>query len=596
MKILKILVIPLISVLLYCCGDATAPVAGDVPYNLTVEKTSTGIVKISWLYDNSEGDTLEFFIAKKVGEEPWDEYFAQVDSDTFEYFDYIPTDDSLVYAYKVRYYNLETALFSQYSEADAYMSANTAPYDVEVETVDQSNVEISWFDRCVGEEGYYVDKKIGNGNWNNKYFKLAENTTEVTDEAALFDTLYYRVSAYFGSETSPSAQDSLFQTLLSPSGLYTVVLDEDKIRLNWTDNSTGEDGFSIDRKVGDDDWNNEYTVVDSNVTTYVDDIEFQCATLYYRVRAFQDTLFSVYSEVDTININLQIVGEVQTPGNALEVYFSDWTAFVSDEYYGLAVIDCFQPNVPEVLGYYELADRTLSSYVIGNIAYVATHSTPTDPGRIHKLDIASLTEPVLIGYSDTQGIPKNIFVSGDYAYIAEGNAGFSIIYIAGSDLHQVANYDLENARDVFVSGNYAYVAEGIEGLKIFDITDHANPVLVGEEDTSGSFIDIHVVGDYAYVADGENGMKIIDVSDQTNPTEVSRIDTDGYVYGVWAEEGFAYFVDKELGFYVIDASDYNHPDILGNIEMNSEPISICVVGSYAYITDNVGLKIIQVKP
>jgi hypothetical protein len=418
----------------------------------------------------------------------------------------------------------------------------------------------------------------------------------VIEEAALFDTLYYRVSAYFGSQTSDSVLDSLFQTLLAPSNLTTTVLDDNKIRLNWTDNSSGESGFSIDRKVGDDNWDIAYAEVDSNSTTFVDDIELQCATLYYRLRAYQDTLFSAYSAIDTININLQIIGEASTPGNALKVFVADWNAFVSDEYYGLAVIDCFQPNVPEVLGYIELADRTLSSYVIGNIAYVATHSTPSNPGRISKLDITDIAEPILIGYADTQGIPKDIFVNGDYAYVAEGDAGLSIIYIAGSVLHQVSNYDLDDARDVFVSGNYAYVAEGLEGLKIFDISDHANPILVGEEATSGSMIDLHVVGNYAYVADGENGMKIIDVSDPTNPMLESRVITNGFVYGVWAEPDYAYFVDKEFGFFAIDVSDYNHPSILGTIEMDSEPKSICVSGSYAYVTDNIGLKIIKIKP
>lgn len=596
MNILKILVIPIIVLLLYCCGDVTSPVAGDVPYNLQVEKTATGVVRISWLYDNADDDTLEFFIAKKVGENGWDEYFAQVDEETFEYYDYIPTDDSLVYAYKVRYYNLETGFFSQYSEADAYMSSNTAPYNVEVETVDQSSVEITWIDRCVGEEGYYIDKKIGNGNWNNKYLKLDENSSEVTDEAALFDTLYYRVSAYFASVTSDTAQDSLFQTLLAPSDLEAIVLDVDKVRLNWTDNSSGEEGFVIDRKVGSDDWDNAYTQVDSNATTLVDDIEFQCATLYYRIRAFQDTLYSAYSEIDTININLEIVGEATTPGNALEVFVEDWNAYVSDEYYGLAVINCFQPNVPEVLGYYELADRTMSSHVIGNIAYVATHSTPNNPGRIHKLDISNITEPVLIGYSNTQGIPNNIFIYSDYAYIAEGSNGLSIIYIAGSNLYQVSNLVLDDARDVYVENNLAFVAAGLEGMQVIDISDHYNPAVVGELSTSGSMIDIHVVDDFAYVADGENGMKIVNISDETDPYVESRIETEGFVYGVWAEEDFAYFVDKELGFYAVDVSDENHPEILGNIELNSEPISICVSGSYAFVTDNEGLKIIKVKP
>ncbi|HPR16981.1 MAG TPA: hypothetical protein PLD62_01925 [Candidatus Cloacimonadota bacterium] len=598
MNFLKISFVVIIALLLFCCGDTTSPTQGDFPSDVKVEKVSAGMVRISWVYNNTGEDTLQFILGAKKGSDGWDEYYAVVHEDTYEYFDYIPTSDSLIYAYKVRYYNINTGLYSQFSEADAYLSANTAPTEFNVQTNTQQSVTLTWHDRCVGEEGYYIDKKIGNGSWDNNYFKLDADIETITDTATLFDTIYYRVSAYFGDSSSATVQDSIFQTLLAPSQLGTTILDVNKIRLDWTDNSSGEAGFSIDRKVGGSDWNTVYATVDSNLTTYVDDVEYPCATLCYRVRAFQDSLYSLYSPIDTININLQIVGSVNTPGSASEVFFADWYAFVSDGYSGLEVIDCSQPNAPALLGNYQtlLPDRTISSYIKNNIAYVATHSTVTNPGRIHLLDISNLLEPVMIGFTDTEGIPQHIFVSGDYAYIAEGEAGLSIIYIAGSNLHTVSNFQLDDARSVFVKDNFAFVAEGLEGLKIFDVLDTSNPELLGELSTSGSMLDVYVLDDFAYLADGENGMKIIDISDAENPTVYSRISTNGFVYGVWAEADYAYFVDKEKGFYVVDTSNLQHPEILGNIEMDSEPVSINVSGSYAYVTDNEGLKIIQVKP
>ena len=50
------------------------------------------------------------------------------------------------------------------------------------------------------------------------------------------------------------------------------------------------------------------------------------------------------------------------------------------------------------------------------------------------------------------------------------------LFLAGS-------VDYGIARGVTVSGNYAYVADYRAGLKVIDITDPANPQIVGSVDT-----------------------------------------------------------------------------------------------------------------
>jgi hypothetical protein len=584
----------LFSILLITsCDEVTSP-QGNAPHNFNVQKSAEGILRISWNYASNR--ELEFHLDKKTGEEEWLIDYDVIAEGNYQYFDNESTSSNEVIAYRLRVFFLDDFTFSNYSVVKAYFSENTVPSDFEVSYVDQTNILINWQDNCIGEEGFYIDKKIGNGPWQNKYATLPENSVSIEDNAALFDTLYYRISVFKGSSASNTVSDSVFQTLMAPSDLTLTVLDVDKIRINWVDNSDGEDGFYLDRKVGESDWQINYTSVDSNVTTYVDDIDYQCVTLKYRVRAYKDNFYSAYSEIVQINFNLEIIGSIATPGNALDVYFNDWYAFVADEYYGLAVIDCFNPNQPQSIGNYNLADRTVSSFVAGNFIYVATHTTPTTPGRIHKLDITDIQNPILIGYSDTSGIPKDIFILDDFAYIAEGEAGLSIIYIAGSNLYPVSNYPLSDARKVAVTDHYALVVEGGNGLKVFDIQDHQNPDLIANLSTSGSMIDIHIDGDYAYVADGENGLKIIDISDKYNPHVIKRVATGGFAFGVWAGNQTAYLADRELGFYVIETTNPHSPKIRGIIPMISEPRAVVSVGSYAYLTDNEGLKIIRVKP
>lgn len=97
----------------------------------------------------------------------------------------------------------------------------------------------------------------------------------------------------------------------------------------------------------------------------------------------------------------------------------------------------------------------------------------------------------------------DIFVAGDYAYMACDENGLSVVNVANpSDPYPVGSFDTQGpARDVFVSGQYAYVAERGSGLQIFNISEPANPVVAGSYDTPGYARRVHVQDDFIYVAD-----------------------------------------------------------------------------------------------
>jgi len=76
-------------------------------------------------------------------------------------------------------------------------------------------------------------------------------------------------------------------------------------------------------------------------------------------------------------------------------------------------------------------------------------------------------------YVDTTGIAFGVYVSGDYAYVADGNTGLAIISISNPTNPGTLVYEPTSglARDVYVSGDYAYVADGTSGLAIISISD-----------------------------------------------------------------------------------------------------------------------------
>ena len=90
--------------------------------------------------------------------------------------------------------------------------------------------------------------------------------------------------------TSPDEQ------LSAPSNLQITLVENNKIQLSWTDNSTNETKFIIDRKKGVDNWFEKYSEVAANITTFNDIIPTNSDTVYsYRVRAFDGNNYSEYS-------------------------------------------------------------------------------------------------------------------------------------------------------------------------------------------------------------------------------------------------------------------------------------------------------------
>lgn len=88
--------------------------------------------------------------------------------------------------------------------------------------------------------------------------------------------------------------------LLSPTNLTAESTEIGKIVLHWNDNSTGESGFQIERKLSSDD---TFFLIDSvgpNVTTYEQSelstyAVFPGEDYYYRVRAYNNSANSGYS-------------------------------------------------------------------------------------------------------------------------------------------------------------------------------------------------------------------------------------------------------------------------------------------------------------
>lgn len=149
--------------------------------------------------------------------------------------------------------------------------------------------------------------------------------------------------------------------------------------------------------------------------------------------------------------------------------------------------------------------------------------------------------------------------------------------------------------EVYVSGNYAYMTKsGTSYFSIIDITDTANPVLVGSCARtscylSGTLNSVIVQGDYAYIASSNNSgeLYVINISNKAQPTLVYTYNGSGSGDGqtLWISDNRLYMVrssgDWELGIFSL--SNPAQPTLLGSLNIESTCIGIDVVGNYAYL-------------
>lgn len=177
--------------------------------------------------------------------------------------------------------------------------------------------------------------------------------------------------------------------------------------------------------------------------------------------------------------------------------------------------------------------------------------------------------------------------SGIYAYVTDLNDGVRIIDVSDPENPtEVGFYDTPGAaRDVYVSENHAYIADGLSGLRIIDVSDPASPTEAGYYDTPGYACGVYVSGSYAYVADEDetSGLLIIDVSDPANPFEAGFCGAYHCNAEVEVSDNYAYAGTTTMGFAVIDVSDPEDPFAAGYYQAPLLVESAVVSGRYAYL-------------
>ena len=184
-----------------------------------------------------------------------------------------------------------------------------------------SKVTLSWSDNATNEEGFIVERKTGADGTYKQIAKVGYNINGITDERlSASTTYYYRVRAFnVGGESAYSNEvvvttGNLPSVPAAPTNLAAAPFYWGEVALTWTDNSSNEEGFRIERRALNDTAIFEQVgVAPANATTYQVDGGLAPERSYeFRVRAYNVSGTSAYSNTASATTGSRITAGTGT--------------------------------------------------------------------------------------------------------------------------------------------------------------------------------------------------------------------------------------------------------------------------------------------
>ncbi len=301
------------------------------PSGLTATALSPTTVRLDW-EDNSPNET-GFRVERSTNGTQWlltTNTSANATTATV----YSLTPDTTYY-FRVRWFEgLNYSDWSNTATATTFPPP-PSPTDVTATAGGAKSIVVSWADDSTLETAFRVERST-NGSTFSQVAQVGANVTSWTNVNLTPGTTYwYRVRAVAGTAVSaPSAVASAttFDAPAAPTDLVATAVTLTSINLTWTDNTTGESGFKIERS-SDGVTFLQVGLVGANVTTFTNNYLTGGASYWYRVRAYEGTLNGPSSEVvlgSTLPPPAAPTGATATPLSNASIRV-DWTDAATTE-------------------------------------------------------------------------------------------------------------------------------------------------------------------------------------------------------------------------------------------------------------------------
>ncbi len=171
--------------------------------------------------------------------------------------------------------------------------------------VSSTRVNLAWTDNSSNETGFRIERAVGGGGFVT-IASVGANVTTYSDITATAATTYsYRVFALnlLGNGTASNTATATTPAAtppLGPSSLRASTLTSTYVVLSWTDNSTNESGFYVERSTNAGATWTRIGQTGANSTLFRNSYLTTGTTYSYRVQAFNSGGVSGYSNILTV--------------------------------------------------------------------------------------------------------------------------------------------------------------------------------------------------------------------------------------------------------------------------------------------------------
>ncbi|NDD63326.1 MAG: hypothetical protein EBZ36_05020, partial [Acidobacteria bacterium] len=275
--------------------SATTPVGVPAaPSNLQAVTVSTSQINLSWA-DNSNNET-GFTIRRKTG-------VGGTYADIGTVAANVTSFQSTGLASAVTYYYLVVATNGNGNSGpsnEAFATTTSggsqvpaAPGNLVAAAISSTRIDLTWTDNSANETGFRIRRRTGiDGTWSDITTTASDVTSYSDTTLSPATTYYYAVRAtnlagdsVLSNEANATTSSGSTTPLAPPSNLTVTAMTVTSTRLNWTDTSTAESGFRVQRRLGTaGSWIDVTTTV-ANVTSYEDTGLIANSSYTYRVLA-----------------------------------------------------------------------------------------------------------------------------------------------------------------------------------------------------------------------------------------------------------------------------------------------------------------------
>jgi hypothetical protein len=271
------------------------------PSQFSVKATSSTQNVLSWI-DNADNET-GFIIQRKLGLCDSINQWSQIAKKEANITTHTNTGltPNTTYSYQVRAYNADgdSAYSNCASVKTALSGTPKATTNLHATSVATNQIKLIWTDNSTNETSFKIYRKTGSDSRDLLVTKEA-NIVSHTDTGATentFTTTYsYYIQACNSSGCSPKTNTA--NVPFKPTNLSATAVSSNRIDLTWTDKSSNETGFEIERRTGGCSSTNSWTkikTVGQNIKSYSNMGLASGKTYSYRVRAYKKSSATPYT-------------------------------------------------------------------------------------------------------------------------------------------------------------------------------------------------------------------------------------------------------------------------------------------------------------